>query len=129
LYIQAFMGKNRQGEYGKREGRQFPYLGGFRITQIGKGAVAFERCSNGLKSDAGPARSTRWASGWAAWEVRAALRSPGAPRCVERPISPKRHPQHAKMAHGPPPQGVPGDQIRPNSPSHPAGTWGSRQGD
>jgi hypothetical protein len=27
-----------------------------------------------------------------------------------------------------PPQAVPGDQIRPNSPSHPAGTWGSRQG-
>ena len=37
--------------------------------------------------------------------------------------------RHAKMAHGPPAQAVPGDQIRPNSPSHPALTWGSRQGD
>jgi hypothetical protein len=50
------------------------------------------------------ARSTRWASGWAAWEVRAASNSPGAPRYVERPISPKRHPRRAEMAHGPPPR-------------------------
>jgi hypothetical protein len=31
------MGKNRHGEYGKRKGPGFPYIRGFRITQIGGG--------------------------------------------------------------------------------------------
>jgi hypothetical protein len=31
------VGINRYGEYGKREGPEFPYLRGFRITQMGGG--------------------------------------------------------------------------------------------
>jgi hypothetical protein len=37
LYTYAPVGKNRQGEYGKREGRWFLFLRRSRITQIGGG--------------------------------------------------------------------------------------------